>query len=104
MSLAVVVTPEADRQFAELVDWWDANRPASTTSLEDELHRVLVMLAAQPALGRLYERRGKQPVRHFPLRGTPYHVFYATDPRARELRVLAVWSMMRKMGPQLPTP
>jgi plasmid stabilization system protein ParE len=101
VSLHLVVSPEADQQFIDLLEWWETHRPDATVGLEDEFHRVTVMLAEQPHLGRVYERQGKRLVRHYPLRGTPYHVFYEEVVDARELHVLAVWSMMRKQGPPL---
>lgn len=101
MSLRLVVAPEADRQFFDLHDWWETHRPDATVSLEDELQRVTTMLLEQPHLGRVYTRKGKRPVRHYPLLGTPYHVFYEEIVEAAELHVLAVWSMMRKQGPPL---
>ena len=59
------------------------------------------LLAEMPFLGRIYERRRARNIRHFPLAGTPYHVFYSPKPEKGEPRVIAVWSMVRGKGPPL---
>ena len=82
MSLRVTVAPGALAQLEELDEWWGTNRPESATSVPAEFRRVAEMLAENPFLGRPYGRRRNRNVRHFPLAGTPYHVFYA--PKARQ--------------------
>ena len=101
MSLRVVVAHSAQAQLDELAQWWHTNRPASATDVKTEFRRVIELLAESPFLGRPYRRRRERNVRHFPLAGTPYQVFYAPKPDAGELRVLAVWSAERGEGPPL---
>jgi plasmid stabilization system protein ParE len=101
VTLRIVVAPAAQSQLAELAGWWSTHRPASTTTVQDELVRVVELPAEMPHLGRPYRRRSARNVRHFPLSGTPYHVFYAVVAASDELRVLAVWSGLRGEGPRL---
>lgn len=104
MTLRIVVAPPAQAQLHELAEWWSAHRPDSHIDVKAEFERVVELLAEMPLLGRPYRRRRERGIRHYPLSGTPYHVFYAPKPDRGELRVVAVWSRMRGEGPPLPTP
>jgi plasmid stabilization system protein ParE len=104
VTLCIAVAPSAQVQLAVLADWWSAHRPDSAVDIKVEFGRVVELLAEMPLLGRPYRRRGKLNIRHYPLSGTPYHVFYSPWPERGELRVVAVWSQMRGSQPPLGAP
>jgi plasmid stabilization system protein ParE len=87
--------------ISDLDGWWRENRPAAVSQVTDELERVLAFLADNPHAGRPYPHRRIPGVRKYRLQGTPYLVYYVPDIEAGELKVLALWSAMRKRGPPL---
>lgn len=101
MTLRVVVAPSAQAQLEELATWWRGHRPAASTDLRTEFRRLVELLAEMPFLGRPCLPRRCRGLRHYPIPGTPYHLFYAAQPDRGELRVLAVWSVVRGAAPPL---
>ncbi|MBI5480210.1 MAG: type II toxin-antitoxin system RelE/ParE family toxin [Deltaproteobacteria bacterium] len=100
MTLRIAIAPSAQVQLEELAEWWQTHRPSASTDLATEFQRVVEVLAQMPFLGRPYRRRRSRNVRHYPIAGTPYHVFHAPTPDRGELRVLAVWSVVRGEAPR----
>jgi len=101
MKLRIGTTPDADKLIAQIENWWRENRPSTASLVTDELERVLTFLAENPHAGRPYQRRGIPGLRMYRLKKTPYHVYYVPDLEHGELKVLALWSSMRKRGPPL---
>ena len=97
--MRIKVMPPARRQLRELAVWWRENRPAAPGRVHASFGRALQFLAEFPRLGRVYpELPG---VRTYPLKGTPYHLFYEINEEAGVIEVVAVWSSMRGEGPDL---
>ncbi len=97
--MQVTVSPRAWKQLAELVLWWRENRTAAADHLEQEFLRVLELLADHPRAGRVYQ--DDERYRTYPLKKTPYRMFYLIDEDAGVLEVDAIWSSMRGEGPPL---
>jgi plasmid stabilization system protein ParE len=101
MTRRVSIAPSAQKQLEELASWWSINRPASATNVVQEYQRVVELIAQMPLLGRPYRRRQARNIRHYPLAGTPYQVFYALKSDTDELRIIAIWSAQRGEGPPI---
>lgn len=97
--MKVEISPTARVHIAELVAWWDANRPASRARVETSLEEVLEAIVRHPYVGRTYSK--KPQYRMWRLRGTPYFAFYRVDEEARVIRLSAVWSGVRGEKPDL---
>lgn len=98
MTLRIVVALEAEGQADELREWWDSNRPAAKP-LEEEIGRVLSLIAEQPEIGLLDQDEGIPGLRTFPIRGTPYVVYYVPDREKGVVQVMWFWSRARGHGP-----
>ena len=101
MTLHVRILPEAEAQAEALAAWWRENRPAAPEIVKEELQRAVNVLAETPFVGSPYTRTPVPGVRRFPLRKTPYHVYYRVKENAGEVVIMSVWSAMRKRGPPL---
>ena len=101
VKLHVRVLPLADRLIAEIDAWWRENRPAARVQVTEQLAAAFDLLAHSPALGSLYPHPTIAGVRRYPLKSTPYQLYYVADEPAGELLVLALWSSMREHGPPL---
>ncbi|WP_437906596.1 type II toxin-antitoxin system RelE/ParE family toxin [Sorangium sp. So ce327] len=87
---------------ARAVDaWWRENRPAAPSLFADELAAALRMLQRTPETGAPYGPKAKDGVRRVLLSRTQYYVYYAVEPEARFIGVLAVWSCLRGKPPSL---
>lgn len=101
MTLHVRILPEAEAQAEALAAWWREHRPAAPELVKEELLRAVTVLAETPFVGSPYTRTRIPDVRRFPLRKTPYHVYYRVKEAAGEVVIMSVWSAMRKRGPPL---
>lgn len=101
MKLRIEIEPQAIAQLDELDMWWREHRPESRTSVLDELEHALAALREQPDIGALYTRGGVHNVRLLRLHGTPYLLYYHHEPGGDLLSVVAVWSGMRGVGPDV---
>ena len=99
--MALIVSPEAEEQIAEIDAWWRRNRPASPTLFVDELAAALDLILVMPKAGRRYRLPGEPGPRRLLLRNTRYHIYYLVS--AADTYVLAVWSAVRGEGPELKT-
>jgi plasmid stabilization system protein ParE len=77
--MTIEISPTARRHVAELVAWWDKNRPAARVRVEDALAAALDAIAGHPQLGRTYTQRPSYRV--WRLKATPYYVFYRLPDR-----------------------
>ena len=98
MTYRVVIEPSAQEQARELARWWKGNRPSSRTTVHKALHAVAKELEELP---HRYAEYTDREVRRRRLRGTPYYAFYEVDEKAEEVRIVAVWSLVRGKGPPL---
>ncbi len=98
MTYRVVIEPSAQAQARELAKWWKANRRSSRTTVKKSLREVAKELEELPHRYAEYVDREVRRRRH---RGTPYYAFYEVDEEATEVRIVAVWSLMRGDGPPL---
>ena len=57
------------------------------------------MIAEHPWLGRRYD--ADERYRSYPIKHTPYRIFYIVDEKVGVIEVDAVWSTMRGSGPPL---
>lgn len=101
MTFQIRILPEAEEQARAVADWWRANRPAAPDLVKQELRRTFGVLAETPYIGSRYLRTRVPGVRRYPLKKTPYHVYYRVKEDGGEVVVLSVWSTVRKHGPPL---
>ncbi len=99
MRFRVRILPEAQEQARELHKWWKENRPASRTSVKQELREVAKGLVRSPKRHPFYDE--EREVRHCPIQGTPYHVFFRVSDERHEVDVVAVWSAVQRAGPSV---
>ena len=89
MSLPVVLRDEAQAEFDQAFDWYDARRPGLGTEFLTEVQRVFDRIAANPLLHRVvFADIRKGVVRRF-----PFCVFYRPHPDRVE--VIAVFHTSR---------
>ncbi|MCP4448967.1 MAG: type II toxin-antitoxin system RelE/ParE family toxin [Myxococcales bacterium] len=100
MSYTLTITPDAEDQLTELAAWWEANRPAAS-KLTDELNKVGVLIGENPRLPPVHRRRRDFEARRVRLGASPYYLYYTIDEGEHEILVLAFWSAMRRVGPDL---
>lgn len=99
MTLPVVVAAEAERHASAIDRWWRTNRGAAPDLFRDELAAALELIGLAPIAGRPYRSAGVPGVRRVLLRSTRCHVYYVV--READALVVAVWSSVRKTGPDL---
>ena len=89
MSLPVVLRDEAQKEFDEAFDWYDAKRPGLAFEFEAEVQKVFDRIAAVPKMHAIvFADVRKAVVRRF-----PYCVFYRPHPD--RIEVLAVFHSSR---------
>jgi plasmid stabilization system protein ParE len=101
VTFEIRILPEAEDQARAVAEWWRANRPAAPELVKQELRQTFGVLAETPYIGSPYLRTPVPGVRRYPLKKTPYHVYYRVNEEAGEVIVLSVWSAMRGHGPPL---
>ena len=89
MSLPVVLRDEAQAEFDEAFDWYDAQRPGLGTEFVAEVQKVFDHIAASP----LARPVAWADIRKAAVRRFPYCVFYRPHPDRVE--VLAVFHTSR---------
>lgn len=94
----VEVTPEARRQFEEIVQWRVENS-FGTDALRREVKESLAMLSHRPDTG--YAAPRIAGVRRLLLRKTQHLLYYRVDRAANIVRVVAIWHTARGTEPPL---
>lgn len=89
MSLPVVLTPEADADYNEAYDWYEAGTPGAGDRFAARVQDVYDVIAANPRLGR----RVLQDVRKATVTKFPYVVLYI--PEATRITVISVFHTSR---------
>jgi len=99
MTARIVVTPEAEYHARTIDLWWRQERPAAPSLFTEELAAAFALLGDAPEAGRRYPHPTVSDVRRILLRSTRFHVYYRLH--ENEVIVLAVWSGVRGVGPEL---
>ena len=85
MSLPVVLRAEAQDDFDEAFDWYEAQRPGLGTDFADQVQQTFDRISANPLLhSTVFQDVRKAPVQRF-----PYSIFYRVE--AAQLLILAVF-------------
>jgi plasmid stabilization system protein ParE len=99
MTIAVIVSPEAEAQIREIDSWWRENRKAAPDLFVQELAEATTTLETMPSAGHSTSHPEVKGLRRILLRATRYHVYYVSN--AETVLILAVWSAVRGAGPDL---
>jgi plasmid stabilization system protein ParE len=83
----VIVMPRAERELADAIAWWEANRPKNPFLLERELDELIGGLASYPNRGRPTSVVGE---RYVVAPQTSYRITYRVRPRAMRVEVLSI--------------
>ncbi|NOY92062.1 MAG: type II toxin-antitoxin system RelE/ParE family toxin [Deltaproteobacteria bacterium] len=97
MTFQVAVAPEAAAEFAKLSAWWEQHRPESKLDLPRAFDEALEFLASTP----MAQPKWRFETRYLAYRfdHTPYFLLYRVDEEAREVFVVAAWSLQRGEAP-----
>ncbi|MGA8892500.1 MAG: type II toxin-antitoxin system RelE/ParE family toxin [Anaeromyxobacteraceae bacterium] len=98
--MKVQVSPTARRQLLALAAWWNENRRTASVRVEDAFETAVAAMAEHPGLGPAYPLDARY--RTWRLRGTPYFLLYRVDDAAGIIWVVAAWSAVTGLGPELP--
>ena len=100
MPLRVKVSARAASQIREAAEWWAENRPAAPGAVRTDIGEALALLAQQPGIGAVYNKRGKaENVRRILLGRIRYFIYYRVT--SETVEVLALWHMSRGKQPLL---
>jgi plasmid stabilization system protein ParE len=89
VTLPIILRPEAEREFDEAFDWYDAQRPGLGTRFVAAVQAVFDMIAVLPRMHSVvFADVRKAVVRRF-----PYCVFYR--PLDERIEVIAVFHSSR---------
>ncbi len=102
MTLALIVSPEAEGQIEVIDAWWLEHRPASPDLFRQELAEAFSYVRAAPDAGHPYTRGTFKGIRRVPLRSTRHHVYYVV--LQSTVHIVAVWGSVKKRGPKLVEP
>ncbi len=75
MARPITIVRRAAREITEAWEWWQANRPAASEALEQELRRGLALIAQQPNIGPRARNAGLEGVRRVP----GYRLYFGRD-------------------------
>lgn len=98
--LTLHFTDRAESHLEHLADWAE-NHQKSRRQVLKEVERATSMLCEMPSMGSLYESKRGRDVRRSRVGKTPYYLYYVVDADAETVSVLAIWSAMRRAGPDL---
>ncbi|HEX7479089.1 MAG TPA: hypothetical protein VF331_14890 [Polyangiales bacterium] len=99
MTVAVIVSPEAQAPTTTIDASWRENRPAAPELFAQEFAETVATLQAVPGAGLRAQHTTVKGLRRIALRATRYHLYYVANETT--LLVLAVWSSVRGRGPDL---
>lgn len=100
----VVIVDDAAAQLAEIVAWWEANRPAAPTLVLDELERAVLLLESTPDVGARFDRSAIPGVRRLTLKRSKVAAYYLHDAARSIVYILAFWGAPRAGFPPLRDP
>jgi len=64
------------RQVLDAASWWHQNRPDEPDSIDENLERVLELIAAHPGIGRIARNVKLPNVRRLRVGRSPYHIYF----------------------------
>lgn len=99
MKLKVFITPRAREQIRGLNAYWRANREKAPKLLRNELRNTFALVSERPGAGWHVKDTRIDNLRTYPVKKTPYLVYYVHNIDKKRIEVLAVWSGMREYGP-----
>jgi plasmid stabilization system protein ParE len=88
MTFTVIAEAEAQREWNEAVDWYEAQETGVGWRFDDELQAFLQTLKHNPERFRLAARlthKAKMP------EPWPYSVFFIINTEYREVKIIAIW-------------
>ena len=74
-----VLSPAAERDIVEIVDWIAAENPVAARGFRTSLDTAATTIGDHPRIGALKPELASPPIRFLPLRGYPYIVVYTPD-------------------------
>jgi plasmid stabilization system protein ParE len=101
MAFPIKIVPRAAREIAEAWDWWQANRQAAPTALDEELRRAFALISEQPSVGARALNTKLGGVRRVYLSRVHYHLYYRFRSETEIIEVLALWHASRGSGPDV---
>ena len=101
MTFPIKIVPRAAREIAEAGSWWQANRPAAPTALEEELRRAFGLISEHPSVGARALNANLTGVRRIYLSRVHYHLYYRVRSAPEAVEVLALWHASRGSDPGL---
>jgi|JI9StandDraft_2_1071091.scaffolds.fasta_scaffold118866_3 plasmid stabilization system protein ParE len=99
MAVPVAFTVSALEDIEAADAWWRLNRPLAPDAIEDELIRVVEILAEHPGVGQLVPGTRHAATRKLVLRRIDYLLFYRVTPT--QVEVLRFWHGRRGARPRL---
>ena len=99
MPLPIKVVRRAAREIAEAGEWWQTNRPAAPTAIEEELRRAFALISEHPTVGARALNAKLTGVHRIYLSRIRYHVYYRVRSEPKSIEVLAFWHGSRGSGP-----
>ena len=88
MSFRVVIEAEAEREFAEAVDFYDEREPGVGQRFARELRAFFKTVSARPErfpFASRFTRKAKLP------KPWPYSVYFAIKPETSEVVISTIW-------------
>jgi plasmid stabilization system protein ParE len=100
MSAPFRLTPDAERQLAEILDYVAADNEGAARRVKDALYSAMNRLADMPEIGHRREDLTERPVKFWSV----YHYLVVYDPVTSPLTVVAVLHGARDVGHLLKHP
>lgn len=89
MSLPIILEDDAQAEYDEAFDWYDARSAVKAVEFEQAVEAVLTRIGAQPRAHAVVYK----DVRRALVRGFPYCVYYAEEPQ--QVVVISVFHTSR---------
>ena len=74
-----VLSPAAERDILEIVDWIAGDNPVAARGFRVALDKLANAFGAHPQMGSVRPHLVSPPIRLLPMRGFPYVVVYTPD-------------------------
>ena len=101
MKARIRFSPQARTQARNAARWWREHRPRAPRLFAAELRGALMLLGSAPGIGVSYPHPQIEGVRRLLLSATRYHVYYVHDRSSRAVEIVAIWSAVRRRGPNV---
>ncbi len=77
--IRAVLSPAAERDVLEIVEWIASENPVAAKGFRVALDKLAGTVGKHPRIGVLKPSVASPPIRFFPIRGFPYIVVYTPD-------------------------